>query len=645
MKRRIIITAVTVCFCYLGYSQPDVDVNQGDRAPMIYVPSHDPIDINPTAGNDSIPPFDFYARLGFTVGNTFNNTYALTADTTLAISLSSTKECIIYLFDKNNPEDFTLSFANDSISGNLHLCEKNICIPRDGNYQLLVCASSIGKCSLHVNDKTYNNVDVANNFIAAPLDTLKTYNTFTCLSSHNFNLCAIDTSSPGRVVAYNDNYQGTGDHSWGSEARIKKRYGSPVSGFIVFANYDYSHFADLAVRITDVYLGCKTPTTVMPYFPELEEDDAIQTAPASETYNCISWAGGEWDKWTWPPFELSQYYDPDPLTAFDNYFLDRGLTRSGATEANSVVDLWVNDGNITHASVKSFSNEFACGYAWESKAGRLPRFMHPRDALEDFRWSGYGSVQYHYIPVEGFEGEQCVIENQQFTSAEMQYISQRISAIPLARRLNFLLKYNALKNEFNNSAIDNFELLESSSNYTALLSICLSNQDTLCLLYQLLNSGDMLASLILRGATMASNMDIMQYIWNYNSSNTYTENGTRIRRTILSNAILYAKYMIARAQGMNLSQILPDDKTYSDDSRILNVFNCGNGIRISLTLEEDADIIVTMSSDNGRSIRTLLNTHAGHGQIGLETGVLKNGLYVISTHLNGRIYSKKILIK
>ena len=630
---------------FLLFGIPPNKYRREYRTSTIYVPSHAPIDINPTAGNDSIPPYDFFARLGYTVGNTFNNTYTLTADTTLTISLFSAKECVIYLFDKNYPEEFSLSFANDSISGSLHLCEKTISIPRDGKYQLLVCASSMGKCSLHVNNKTYNNVDVANNFIAAPLDTLKTYNTFTCLSSQNFNLCAIDTSIPGRVVAYNDHYQGTGNHSWGSEARIKQRYGSPISGFIVFADYDYSHFADQIVRITDVYMGCKTPSTALPYFLELVEDDAIQTAPASDMYNCISWAGGEWDKWTWPPFEFSQYYDPDPLTAFDNYFLDHGLTRSGATEANSVVDLWMNNDKITHASVKSFSNEFACGYEWESKAGRLPRFMHPRYALEGSNWSGYGSVQYHYIPVAGFEEEQCVVENQQFTSSEMLYISQRINAIPLARRLNFSNKYLALKDEFNNSVIDNFELLESSSNYLALLSMCLSYQDTLCLLYQLLSTGDILASLILRGATMASNMGIMQYVWYYNNSNTHTEDGTKIRRTILSNAILYAKYMIASEQGMNIAQKLSDGRTYSDDCRIMRVFNYDNSVRISLTVEEDADIVVTMSSDNGRSVRTLLNTHSGCGQIDLETMGLEKGLYVINTHLNGRIYSKKILIK
>ena len=642
--KRIIFIAVSVFFSILGYSQSDTDVYLQDRASMIYVPTHPQKEIVPTAGCDTIPPYDFYAKLGYNVGNTFNNTYALTADTTLFLALSSIQECVIYIFDKNNPENFSISFTNDSISGSLHLCEKYIRIPRDGEYLLLVCASSQGKCSLHVNNKSYNNVDVANNFIEIPLDTLHTYSSFTALSSQNFNLCAIDASSPGRVLAFNDHYQGTGDFSWGSEARIKKRFNTPVSGFIVFANYDYSHFAEFVLRITDIYLGCKTPTNILPYFPNLEEDDAIQTAPDSETYNCISWAGGEWDKWSWPPFELSPYYDTDALTAFDNYFLDHGLTRVGATEANSVVDLWMNDGYFTHASVKSFSNEHACGYAWESKAGSLPRFMHPRYALEGFSWSGYGSVQYHYIPITGFEEEQCIVENQQFTNAEMLYISQRVNMIPAVKRMNFAAKYHALKNEFSSSALSNFELLESSSNYTDLLSMCLSDQNILCLLYQRLSSGDLQASLILRGATMASNMDIMQYIWAYNNNN-YTEDGTKIRRTILGNAILYAKYLIARAQGLNFAQLSSEGRTYSDDERILSASNFENSIKIALTLEEEADIVVNISSDNGRSVRTLMETHAGNGKTEIKTGALEKGLYIINAHVNGRIYSKKIIIK
>ena len=210
--------------------------------------------------------------------------------------------------------------------------------------------------------------------------------------------------------------------------------------------------------------------------------------------------------------------------------------------------------------------------------------------------------------------------------------------------MNFAAKYHALKNEFSSSALSNFELLESSSNYTDLLSMCLSDQNILCLLYQRLSSGDLQASLILRGATMASNMDIMQYIWAYNNNN-YTEDGTKIRRTILGNAILYAKYLIARAQGLNFAQLSSEGRTYSDDERILSASNFENSIKIALTLEEEADIVVNISSDNGRSVRTLMETHAGNGKTEIKTGALEKGLYIINAHVNGRIYSKKIIIK
>ena len=75
------------------------------------------------------------------------------------------------------------------------------------------------------------------------------------------------------------------------------------------------------------------------YFGNLEEDDAIQSAPASTQYNCISWSGAITSYWEWPPYETSSFYSPNPLTAFDNFYASRGLTRSGATANNGVVAL------------------------------------------------------------------------------------------------------------------------------------------------------------------------------------------------------------------------------------------------------------------------------------------------------------------
>lgn len=117
-------------------------------------------------------------------------------------------------------------------------------------------------------------------------------------------------------------------------------------------------------------------------------------------YNCISWAGGITSHWVWPADSLSSYSAPDSLSAFDIFFASRGFTRTGATEDNSVIDLWSRYDSVlfkseyTHASIRKRADSNAHGYDWESKAGALIRAFHPRYALAS---KYYAEVVGHYI--------------------------------------------------------------------------------------------------------------------------------------------------------------------------------------------------------------------------------------------------------
>lgn len=157
------------------------------------------------------------------------------------------------------------------------------------------------------------------------------------------------------------------------------QYSRPVHAVLLstYSSYNPSAKCDLYVKCKKGYTGAG--------FPQLQEDDAISSSPASTTYNCISWSGGITSYWEWPAGSYSSYYSSNPLTAFDNFYASRGLTRVGATANNSVVDLWayVNNGkrSYKHASVRKGADDFAHGYDWESKLGSLMRIFHPREAL------------------------------------------------------------------------------------------------------------------------------------------------------------------------------------------------------------------------------------------------------------------------
>jgi hypothetical protein len=92
----------------------------------------------------------------------------------------------------------------------------------------------------------------------------------------------------------------------------------------------------------------------------------------------------------------------NPLAGFDKYYSNSPMrypgawnySRTGATAANAVVDLWKTAADYTHASVTMPGNNNPHGYDWESKPGSFDRTLHPRNALTNANW--YGSVSNYY---------------------------------------------------------------------------------------------------------------------------------------------------------------------------------------------------------------------------------------------------------
>jgi hypothetical protein len=155
--------------------------------------------------------------------------------------------------------------------------------------------------------------------------TDQVYNTFTVKSEGDPRLWIEEGKSiPGKISYYNDDYHGTGDFSWGLNSRIKKQFVRPVHAVLVSTYSSYNPTAKM-----DLYIKCKN-SNIMPYFPNLKADDAIQSSPASSVYNCISWSGKITSYWEWPASIYSSYWRGDALSSFDAFYKSRGLTRVGA---------------------------------------------------------------------------------------------------------------------------------------------------------------------------------------------------------------------------------------------------------------------------------------------------------------------------
>lgn len=602
------------------------------------------VQIYPGSGNDTVPPFDFRAKLKCSVRNTFNKLFYYTEGTTVPITISSTVPFNLYFFNVADP---SLDSKSLNISTNLmgKYNGSSIWTARQTSvYMVLIMPAnnySSGSCNVTIGTQTFNKVLISNNYLAYAMDNNHEYNIFTNRSSHDFKLCVFEGSNPGKVVAYNDNYTGTGDFVWGTNARIKQQFANPVSGVAVFANYNPTDLTNSVYIYTDLYLGCENDSTMLVYFPYLRADDAILTAPETDQYNCISWACGEWLSSEWPPSTFSQYHDTNPLVAFDNYFNAHGLTRNGATESNAAVDLWANANGYTHASVKNKAHSFATGYAWESKVGKGTRIMHPRYALRDSSFTVYGEVVEHYTPIDWpYIASDEVGENSAFSASEINQINYMKNSLPTSVINSFNEKYAAFVNDSDNFVYSDLKKYRSSPYYNQLIQICLTHPNAIALAYEKLNEGEIISSVIIEGVNLPQNMDVIQTIWHYNDS---LLSNTMIRRTNLANATMYSKGVLAKQRGASMNSMF-NDISYSDDESIFDVKAVGRLIKISLHLDNPCNASASITTAEGQYSRTIVNKRLGTGVHNFEIAAPSKGIYTIHVILNGRIYSKKIIV-
>ena len=205
---------------------------------------------------------------------------------------------VMEVFNRSNPENYSWVDLSNS-SG---LASLNINIPSTGYYYIRIRSyyqETQGLVNLNVNGQYYyTDCPVSGSGLSTYHDHNTTYNYFTCFLTGDSRIWINDTQFPGKIRAFNDDYYGSGDFSWGYSSRVKKHFNVNISGPLVSSYSSYNPLGKC-----DIYYKCQN-STIMPYFPNLKDDDAIQSAPASNSYNCISWSGGITWYWEWPQVQL-----------------------------------------------------------------------------------------------------------------------------------------------------------------------------------------------------------------------------------------------------------------------------------------------------------------------------------------------------
>lgn len=475
---------------------------------------------------------------------------------------------VMFLFNYNDPVNGG-SWSNDD-GGVGHQSKLSVTIPRTGWYMLLLrsySSSYPGTSDLYKDGYLYNwDVPLAGtNVYSGSISKTGILNYFTSHLTGDSRIWLEDSSSfPGKIKGFNDDYFGSGDFYWGPASRVKNAFSTSINYVLVSAYSSYSPTgkADLYMKLDN--------SDIMSAFPNLKADDAIKSAPTSSTYNCISWSGGITNAFIWPPDIGSPWYSANPLTAFDKFYGNNPrryigawtYTRSGATQSNSIVDLWANSGGYTHGSVRKPGNDNPHGYDWESKPGGAMRTFHPRYAL---RGNAYGNVvanyrlagTYPYVTAsnqtemtlsESVDRGLTVIEKVELSTDEKVKIENLIKNIPEKVKQEFDTKYIAWKATWNDPDLiiqSNPKMYTQSRQYNAFLTFSKKQGKPIWpLLFQKYDQGDFLVEQTIIDLTYTNYGSLLDEIRNESTIERFDAQGAYIAPSENANMMKYIKKLL-----------------------------------------------------------------------------------------------------
>lgn len=519
-----------------------------------------------------------------------------------------------------------------------------------------------GTINFSVNGVTqYSNVPICNYERAYSQPTDKEYNSFLCYKTGSGDpyMDLMSYSSNRIYLARNDNGSSYGgDHNWGVCSRIKIQLSVPTDAALVFNNS-----SSYPTCTADVYLGFPNLSDVdnstFSYFPNLKSGDAIASAPASTVYRCAAWAVGIWDHHRWPPQE-SIIDHPEfancttELERFDVYFGMFGYTRNGATEANSIIDLWKNGNYYQHVSVRKNNNydNIPHGYAWESKLGALPRVFHPRYALTG---SSYGVVTDYYKKnpssmmtsslFENVADGRMVIENVVFNKEEISLINKIICKISTEKANELSSLYQKWTEAASLSPYSSISSMKDCEEYRSLYKYCEKNKELQYFLFKMLGEDEEMVLYLIQDLLYQQHPQLLEKLKEDNLNNMKIGDVTVYRKPIAS-VKKFVKMLLASTDSSNHTnrKIAAKDLSYSNkDAFNLNISD--NTLIVNFLLNEDAKVSLLVYTLDGTIAASVLNDkRLSAGNYSYNITMEKSGTYLVVYKENGTTSVKKVIV-
>lgn len=497
------------------------------------------------------------------------------------------------------------------------------------------------------------------------------YTIFTKNSTTDAELFIIN--SDNELVAHNDNYSVASDYDWGTEARVNlsgndslkaivvvphRNYFDQVEDFIdaVIDGVDYVFHDSTPAGTTDLYIGCKYYSYDTLFFPNLREYDALLSDPVRHSgicfgYNCFAWALGYYSY-----YAHHNYGGMGTAEGLAYYYSQEGYTTEGATEDNSEIDIWENNGECTHASIRSYTNGRSYGYDWESKGGLFyGRFMHPRYALTNdapYVYEGYADLPYghvvlHMIKNPTYVNREVVYENIDFTDSEIEKMAQILKSTSMREMDSFEAKYMKMDDAIRHSHINNPELLKKHVvEYKELMDLCQSSSAELCSVMQKLSMGDILAAYLILDMKLADK-EAEAKLQKMEVPKAQIDTATqRIVRPDISEATLYAKTLLSELGTKTPQKNVENDIHYSNQIDCFAVKVVNDKLDVKFQLNRQSTVTLIVSRQDGYYSKILIDQKEFQsGDYKIETEVFEKGLYAVTLIVNGHIYAKKLSIR
>ncbi len=609
------------------------------------------------------PYGNYYHQMDVDLAPTFCSPYYFNAGQQIFIATTGVDNFAheLFLYSYNNPEIYSWN----SVSNSSCLASINITIPTTGYYYVLVVSKNnltMGLTNLNVNGQYYyNNILLSRTEYKYTQDNQRVYNTFTCYNK-NIDPCIWITEgleTPVKVAAFNDNFVPgtTGSYYWGVNSRIKKQFLRPVHGVLLANNSSYNPYGKC-----DLYVGCQN-STAYAWFPNLTADDAIQSAPASLQYNCISWSGGITEYWEWPCSPFSLYYVQDnDLASFDMFYTSMRYdscalyTRNGANWDNAVIDLWgINMGSYidyTHASIKKGADAHPHGYNWESKPGSLMRTFHPRNSLSGD--NGYGIIQKHYVRygtgyaytlAEAIAEGLVILRTVQYSSIIKDIFAAEKANMTTSEKEAFTSKYNTWKATWSNSKNSNPNKFKNYE-YQEIIDFCNAVAGANYLAFEKVEE-DAMALILVDALTLYSpnNRILLNEVKNSNIA-LRAASLIDIVTPPQSTCVEYISRMITQLRSSKSTEQSTDVKESYSNSTEMEIFTIKNNISIEFSLQVNAkNVILDVVDLRGNILKTIVNDqNLNSGDYHYSIDISEKGVYLVRLIIDNIVNIKKVIV-